>query len=128
LLWCKIYVQNRERYDGADVNHIILKYGHQLDWQRIWMRLEQHWHLLFSQLLSFQFVYPSERDIIPRWLFDNLIARAKEQFELPLPVEKVCLGLLLIKPSTEQILENGIIKLLLLECMREASVDIWYYE
>jgi hypothetical protein len=92
LLWCKIYVQNRERYDGADVNHIILKYGHQLDWQRIWMRLEQHWHLLFSQLLSFQFVYPSERDIIPRWLFDNLIARAKEQFELPLPVEKVCLG------------------------------------
>ena len=29
LIWCKIYVQNRERYDGADVNHIILKYGKQ---------------------------------------------------------------------------------------------------
>src|SRR5215217_7903976 len=27
LIWCKLYVQNRERYDGADVNHIILKQG-----------------------------------------------------------------------------------------------------
>ncbi|MDQ3100030.1 MAG: nucleotidyltransferase, partial [Bacteroidota bacterium] len=27
LLWCKIYVQNRERYDGSDVNHLILRYG-----------------------------------------------------------------------------------------------------
>jgi hypothetical protein len=92
LFWCKIYVQNRERYDGADVNHIILRHGAQLDWQRIWARLEQHWHLLMAQVLSFQFVYPSERDIIPRWLFDTLMEKAKEQFELPLPIEKVCLG------------------------------------
>jgi len=92
LLWCKIYVQNRERYDGADVNHIIVKYGHQLDWKRIWSRLEQHWHLLLAQVLIFQFVYPTERDIIPRWLFDELIELAKQQYDLPLPVEKVCLG------------------------------------
>jgi len=92
LLWCKIYVQNRERYDGADVNHIIVKYGHQLDWKRIWSRLEQHWHLLLAQVLIFQFVYPTERDIIPRWLFDQLIELAKQQYDLPLPVEKVCLG------------------------------------
>src|SRR5579875_3151779 len=31
LIWGKIYVQNRERFDGADVNHIILKQGRQLD-------------------------------------------------------------------------------------------------
>jgi predicted nucleotidyltransferase len=92
LLWCKIYVQNRERYDGADVNHIILRYGHQLDWKRIWSRLEQHWHLLLAQVMSFQFVYPSERDILPRWLVDTLLEKAREQYELPLPVEKVCLG------------------------------------
>jgi len=92
LLWCKIYVQNRERYDGADVNHIIVKYGHQLNWKRIWSRLEQHWHLLLAQVLIFQFVYPTERDIIPRWLFDELIELAKQQYDLPLPIEKVCLG------------------------------------
>lgn len=92
LLWCKVYVQNRERYDGADVNHIIVKHGHLLDWNRIWTRLEQHWHLLLAQVLLFQFVYPTERDIIPKWLFDTLIEKAKGQFDLPLPVEKVCLG------------------------------------
>ncbi len=92
LLWCKIYVQNRERYDGADVNHLILRYGDKLDWKRIWSRLGQHWHLLLSQVLNFQFVYPTERDIVPKWLFDELIELAKNQYDMPLPIEKVCLG------------------------------------
>ena len=93
LLWCKIYVQNRERFDGADVNHIILKYGKHLDWQRVFARLDQHWHILLAQLLMFQFLYPSEyRDIIPLWLFEELLSRAHEQYELPPPLEKVCLG------------------------------------
>ena len=30
LIWAKIYVQNRERFDGADVNHLILKTGKDL--------------------------------------------------------------------------------------------------
>lgn len=93
LVWCKIYVQNRERYDGADVNHLLLKYGNQLDWQRLLSRLDQHWHLLLAQVLSFQFVYPSDfHDIIPRWLFDDLMARAHEQYDLPPPMERVCRG------------------------------------
>ncbi|RYY00819.1 MAG: hypothetical protein EOO53_21225, partial [Gammaproteobacteria bacterium] len=31
LVWCKLYVQNRERYDGSDINHIILKSGSKLN-------------------------------------------------------------------------------------------------
>ncbi|WP_207425590.1 nucleotidyltransferase [Pedobacter sp. SYSU D00535] len=93
LLWCKIYVQNRERFDGADVNHLILRYGKQLDWKRILFRLDQHWHLLLSQILIFQFVYPSEyHEIIPQWLFDELMDRAKDQYAIPPAVEKVCRG------------------------------------
>ncbi|HEV7347604.1 nucleotidyltransferase [Telluribacter sp.] len=93
LIWCKIYVQNRERFDGADVNHIILKYGKNLDWKRILFRLDPHWHLLLAQLLLFQFVYPSDfHDIIPRWLFEELMARAHEQYDLPPSLEKVCRG------------------------------------
>ncbi|UYQ95634.1 nucleotidyltransferase [Chitinophaga horti] len=93
LMWCKIYVQNRERYDGADVNHLLLKYGHKLDWKRLLFRMDPHWHLLLAQLLSFQFVYPADyHDIIPRWLFDELIERAKSQYDLPPAVEKVCRG------------------------------------
>jgi len=93
LIWCKIYVQNRERYDGADVNHIILRYGKKLDWKRLFSRFEQHWHLLLSQLINFQFVYPADyHDIIPKWLFDELIGRAQEQYDLPPSLEKVCRG------------------------------------
>lgn len=93
LIWCKIYVQNRERYDGADVNHVIVRYGKNIDWKRLLDRLDQHWHLLLAQILLFQFVYPSEYpEIIPKWLFDELMRRAQEQYELPPPFEHVCRG------------------------------------
>lgn len=93
LIWCKSYVQNRERYDGADVNHMLLKKGKDLDWDRLLMRLEQHWHLLLAHLILFQFVYPSDfHDIIPKKVFDELIARANEQYDLPQPMERVCRG------------------------------------
>ncbi len=93
LIWCKIYVQNRERFDGADINHVLLKYGKKLDWKRLMCRLDQHWHLLLSQLINFQFVYPADyHEIIPKWLFDELLERAREQYDLPSPLEKVCRG------------------------------------
>ncbi|MBF9254538.1 nucleotidyltransferase [Pontibacter sp. 172403-2] len=92
LIWSKLYVQNRERYDGGDINHIILRWGNKLDWKWIWMHMEPHWHLLLAQFLSFQFVYPSDRDIIPKWLFEELLDRARDQFDLPTPADKICLG------------------------------------
>jgi hypothetical protein len=93
LIFCKLYVQNRERYDGADVNHVMLKQGKTLNWERLMQRMDPHWHILLAQLIQFQFVYPSDyHDIIPRWLFDELIRRAQEQYDLPPAVERVCRG------------------------------------
>jgi hypothetical protein len=93
IIWCKAYVQNRERFDGADVNHMMLKCGANLDWKRLLTRLDQHWHLLLAKILLFQFVYPADyRDIVPKWLFDELMTRAQEQYDLPPSVEKVCRG------------------------------------
>jgi len=93
LIWCKLYVQNRERFDGADINHIMLKYGQKLNWKHLLFRMDQHWHLLLAQILMFQFVYPADyHDIIPKWLFDELINRANEQYEIPASLEKVCRG------------------------------------
>lgn len=93
LLWCKIYVQNREHFDGADVNHILLRYGKRLNWEHVLYRFDQHWHLLLAQLLIFQFVYPSDyHEIIPKGLFDELMERARQQYDLPPSQEKVCRG------------------------------------
>ena len=75
------------------VNHLLLKCGKALDWKRLFSRLDAHWHLLLDKLLLFQFVYPGDyRDIIPQWLFDELIKRAQEQYAIPPSTEKVCLG------------------------------------
>lgn len=93
LIWSKVFIQNRERFDGADVNHVMLRYGKQLDWKRLLHRLDPYWHLLLAQLLIFQFVYPADyMEIVPRWLFDELMFRAHEQYELPPSQEKVCRG------------------------------------
>lgn len=93
LIFCKLYVQNRERFDGADVNHVLLKQGKNLDWKRLMRRMDPHWHILLAQLVMFQFVYPSDfHEIIPRWVFDELVKRAQEQYDVPPPVEKVCRG------------------------------------
>ncbi len=102
LIWCKIYVQNRERNDSADINHILLKYGKSVNWELLLQRLSPHWHLLLAQLLTFQFVYPADyRDIIPKWIFDELMARAAEQYDLPPPLEKVCRGPLIDQTQYE---------------------------
>jgi hypothetical protein len=93
LIWCKSYVWNRERFDGADINHVILKQGKNIDWKRLLLRMDPHWHILFAEILMFQFIYPSEyQELIPRWLFDDLLARTQDQWVLPPPVERVCRG------------------------------------
>lgn len=95
LIWCKLYVQNRERYDAADVNHILLRTRGKLDWERLLERLDrhEHWHLLLAQLVIFQFVYPSDfQDVVPEWLFKKLLKRMESQYKLPPTVVKVCRG------------------------------------
>ena len=93
MIWCKAYVQNRLRYDGADIQHILLRYGKKLDWEHLLSRLNQHWHLLLSILVLFQFIYPADyRGILPEWLFTELLTRARAQYELPEVVRPVCLG------------------------------------
>jgi hypothetical protein len=89
----KIYIQNRERYDGADINHLMLKCGHTLDWKKLLSMLDIHWHLLLSQLINFQFVYPADyQNVIPKWLFEELMARASDQYVVPAPLQRVCRG------------------------------------
>ena len=34
--------------------------------------MEPHWEVLLTHLLNFRFVYPTERDLVPRWLMEEL--------------------------------------------------------
>lgn len=95
LIWCKAYVQDRNRFDGADINHVILSSGKNLNWKRLLMRMENHWEILLSLILTFRFVYPSERDVVPKWLLEELDNRLKYQIKNPTPRDKICRGPLL---------------------------------
>jgi hypothetical protein len=92
FVWSKIFVQDRYRYDGADVAHMILKRHEEIDWRRLLSHLELYWEVLLMALLNFRFIYPSERDLIPRWLLDELLERLHAQLDMPTPEMKVCRG------------------------------------
>ena len=92
MIWSKSLLQLRHRYDGADVAHLILRQSERIDWRRLLNRMEQYWEVLLMHILNFRFIYPSERENVPRWLYDELLLRAREHAELPLPQVKVCRG------------------------------------
>jgi hypothetical protein len=95
MIWSKAFVLERERYDGADVNHLIRATGRSLDWARLLRRFEAHWEVLFSHLLLFRFAYPSERSVVPRWLMVDLIAREIQSVRDGDWEQRLCRGSLL---------------------------------
>lgn len=74
-LWSKAFVAERDRYDGADIAHIILFKGPELDWDRIVARFGPHWRVLLSHLVLFGFIYPGERDRVPARIMRQLLNR-----------------------------------------------------
>ncbi len=99
LIWSKAYVQERERFDGADVAHLLRALGPTLDWARILLRFGDHWRVLLAHIVLFGFVYPDARDRIPSWVLSELLLRLGA--ERPEPASRVCYGTLL---SREQYL------------------------
>jgi hypothetical protein len=92
MIWSKALLQNRHRYDGADIAHLILRQSDRIDWKRLLSHMEQYWEVLLMHVLNFRFIYPSERDRVPRWLVDELLRRAHDSADLPLPQTRVCRG------------------------------------
>ena len=92
FVWSKMFVQDRYRYDGADVAHMILKRHHEIDWRRLLSHMELHWEVLLIHMLNFRYIYPSERDSVPQWLLDELLERLQVQNSIPPPAMKVCRG------------------------------------
>ncbi len=95
MIWSKAYVQNRDRFDGADIAHIIHAQGLALDWRRLLARMDDQWEVLLAHLVNFRFAYPAERDAVPEWLMRKLCARLEEQLVRPAPHESACRGWLL---------------------------------
>ncbi|MBA3495789.1 MAG: hypothetical protein H0T86_01635 [Gemmatimonadales bacterium] len=94
-IWSKAFVMERERYDGADVAHIILAYGDRLDWRRLLERFGAHWRVLLAHLILFGFIYPSGRSRVPPGILQELLGRLAPEVEAPDADDPVCYGTLL---------------------------------
>jgi len=88
-LWSKGFVQDRDRFDGADVNHLIYACGRTMDWDRLLRRFEGHERVLMAHLLLFGYAYPTERDRIPASAIARLESAIRSE---PEPAEKLCRG------------------------------------
>lgn len=95
MIWSKAYVMARDRFDGADVAHLILAYGDRLDWARLLAQFNDHWPVLFSHLVLFSFIYPGERSRIPTWVMRQLSQKLEQESNQPKTLKKLCQGTLL---------------------------------
>lgn len=94
-IWSKAFIMERERYDGADIVHLIHARGTTLDWRRLLRRFDAQWRILLNYVVLYGFVYPAERDVVPAWLMDELLLRMREDTRTAPPRERICAGTLL---------------------------------
>lgn len=110
MIWSKGLIMERERFDGADVAHVIRAEGEKLDWRHLIDRYGPFWRALLAHVVLFGFIYPSDRSKIPEWVLDELTAKLKEETRAGDHERKVCYGTII---SRQQYLKD---------------VDEWGYE
>jgi len=78
LLASKLFVTRRERFDGADIAHIIYATHGRLNWARILELACEHWELVLWNLVLFRYVYPGESKLVPQNVWCDLLTRFSE--------------------------------------------------
>ena len=94
MIWSKAFIMERERYDGADVAHILRACADSLDWPRLLRRFGAGWRVLLQHLVLFGFIYPCERSRVPAAVMRELVGRLDGELTRPAP-DRVCQGTLI---------------------------------
>lgn len=100
-VWSKSFVMERERFDGADVAHLLRAWAERMDWERLVDRFGPNWPVLLAHLTMFDFIYPGERSKIPAWVMRELTRRLDAEHQTPPTEDERCQGTLV---SREQYL------------------------
>jgi len=83
LIASKVFVTRRERFDGADVCHVIYGTQGKFDWTRLFHLMGEHWEMLLWLLVLYQYVYPAHSEYIPEKIWDELLERFKMELKHP---------------------------------------------
>lgn len=103
MIWSKGLIMERERFDGADVAHVLRAVGHRLDWQRLLDRFGPYWRALYAHLVLFGFIYPSKRSNVPPWVMEELERRMHEESGSGDAADEICYGTII---SRQQYLKD----------------------
>lgn len=83
LIASKVFITRRERFDGADVVHLLRVSGAQLDWDRLLHLVQNHWQLLYWSLVLFAYIHPAHTDIVPERIWQQLTDRFSYEIKHP---------------------------------------------
>jgi hypothetical protein len=99
MIWSKSFIMERERFDGADVAHVLHARARELDWDRLLRRFEPHggWRVLLAHLVLFGYIYPGDAALIPTQVIDTLNDRLRRETDQPASEAKsrLCRGTIL---------------------------------
>jgi Nucleotidyl transferase of unknown function (DUF2204) len=127
MIWSKGLIMERERYDGADVAHLLFARADRLDWERLIDRFDGQWRVLFTHLVLFAFIYPGHRNRIPRWVLERMMERLGEEMSTEHADRDLCQGTLLSRQQYLPDLERGFLDARLEPRgkMSRRDIDFW---
>lgn len=125
MIWSKGLIMERERFDGADVAHVLRAVGDRLDWHRLIERFGKYWRALYAHIVLFGFIYPSDRMKVPAWVVDELTRRLNDEKQSP--GEQVCNGTIVSRQQyLKDVHEWGYEDARLVDgVMSEEDIELW---
>jgi hypothetical protein len=125
MIWMKSFIMERERFDGADVAHLLLHCGSGVDWDHLLARFGPDWRVLLSHLILFGYIYPAEKDGVPAGIIASLTNRLPSE---ETPADHLCRGTLLSRAQYLADLRGGGFRDARLEPrvgLTQSEIDAW---
>lgn len=83
LVASKIFVTRRERFDGADIAHVIYGTYPSFDWDRELRLVGEQWEMLLWSLVFFRYIYPAQTHYVPAKVWNELLERFQREIAQP---------------------------------------------
>lgn len=87
MIASKLFVTRRERFDGADIAHLVKSCSQQLDWDRLFYLTHPHCDMLYWHLVLFAYIYPSHAGVVPADVWRKLTEDFRTRISHPNPDE-----------------------------------------
>ena len=77
LVWAKVFTMNHHRCDWPDVFHVVRARPKNFDWEHLVGKMAEHWPVLLSFIVLYDWTYPREAQSIPQGVRDELLKRKR---------------------------------------------------